>query len=417
MKEWRTKEELGILSLKKRAEFTDGQLMERLDHFLPGIMERHKADMWIMAAREYNEDPLFETFFPSAIDSSRRLTILVFSRTDDGRVERLALHSDPKWEPCYKRDWQVSRETQFEALSRIVKERSPGRAALNFSSVHAVCDGATHSLFEQIREALKSQADTEIMSSEAMAVEWLETRTKRELAVYRQIAWLTREIAVEALTGTIIPGNTHTQDMVEWIRQRVHDLGLKTSFCPTVDVQRQGEGNTRMETIILPGDIVHLDFGLHYLGLATDTQLLAYVLKPGETEPPEGLKKAISIANRLEDIISANFAEGKTGNRIFHDSMAEAESEGIKAMIYSHPIGVHCHGAGPILGLYDLQGNVPVRGEYPVRDQTCYAMEFNITCFVQEWNQEVTLFMEESTAFAAGRLGFLTSRQTEFFKA
>ncbi|WP_409294637.1 M24 family metallopeptidase [Peribacillus sp. SCS-26] len=417
MMEWRTKEEFGILSLKQRAEFTDEQLMERLENLLPGMMERHKTDMWIMAAREYNEDPLLETFFPAAIDSSRRLTILVFSRTDEGKVERLALHPNPKWEPYYKRDWQMSRETQFEALSRIVIERSPRRAALNFSNVHAVCDGVTHSLFKQIREAVKSSPETEVMSSEALAVEWLETRTERELVVYSQIAWLTREIASEVLTGTIIPGKTHTQDMVDWIRQRVHDLGLKTSFYPTVDVQRQGEGNTRMDTIILPGDIVHLDFGLHYLGLATDTQLLAYVLKPGETELPEGLKKAMSIANRLEDIISANFAEGKTGNKIYHESMAEAEGEGIKAMIYSHPIGVHCHGAGPVLGLYDLQGNVPVRGEYPVRDKTCYAMEFNITCFVQEWNQEVTLFMEESTAFADGRLCFLTSRQTEFLKA
>ncbi|PLT28569.1 M24 family metallopeptidase [Peribacillus deserti] len=409
-----TKEQLGILSLKEREGLMDSWLMHRLDILIPAIMKKHDVDMWIIAGREYNEDPLLETFFPSAIDSSRRLTIIVFYKDEANQIERLVIHSNPKFEPFYKRAWGYKGETQWECLTRIIREKKPRCAALNYSKVHAACDGLTHSLFQKIHTILENLSVTGI-SAEKMAVEWLEMRTGPELEFYPQIADITRIIAAEALEHVITPGVTNSEDVVEWIRQRVFDLGLKTSFYPTVDLQRQGEKNNRMETVILPGDIVHIDFGLYYLGLATDTQLLAYVLRKGEESPPKGVIDAMKTAIRMEDIIAGHFAEGCSGNDIFQSSVEQAGREGIKAMVYSHPLGVHCHGAGPVMGLYDCQGDIPVRGAYSIKNNTCYAMEFNVTQYIPEWGQDVTLYMEESITFKGGKVSFLTNRQIEFY--
>ncbi|MBM7693069.1 hypothetical protein JOC77_002508 [Peribacillus deserti] len=415
MKSLMSKKQLGILPLKERDRLTDSWLLHRLEFLLPVIMEKHEADMWILAGREYNEDPLLETFYPSAIDSSRRLTLIVFVKNTENQIERLVIHSNSKFEPYYSRVWDHKRETQWECLARIILEKKPRSAALNYSDIHGACDGLTHALNQKIYNILEGSSTVNVISSEKMAVEWLETRTAPELEVYPHIAEMTRLIAAEALTTAITPGVSDTESVVEWIRQRVFDLGLNTSFYPTVDLQRQGENNSRIEALILPGDIVHLDFGIHYLGLATDTQLLAYVRKKGENSAPNGLRDAMKTANRMEDIISGNFDEDQSGNDVFQRSILQSDSEGIKAMIYSHPLGFHCHGTGPLIGLFDRQGDIPVRGEYSIKNNTCYAMEFNVCQYVPEWEQEVTLYMEESISFAAGRVFYLTSRQTEFY--
>ncbi len=77
-----------ILSLKERAVVQDDLLKERLDNLLPGLMRVNGIDMWIIIAREYNEDPVASTMLPATWLHARRRTIFVF--TDKGNeVERL----------------------------------------------------------------------------------------------------------------------------------------------------------------------------------------------------------------------------------------------------------------------------------------------------------------------------------------
>lgn len=120
-------------------------------------------------------------------------------------------------------------------------------------------------------------------------------------------------------------------------------------------------------------------------------------------------------ANRLEDIISENFREQRTGNDIFAACMKQAQAENIKAMIYSHPIGNHCHGAGPFIGMYDRQGAIPVKGELAIQSNTCYAMEFNIRVYIPEWEEEIPIYLEEPIAYRDGQVHYLAKRQTDFY--
>jgi Xaa-Pro aminopeptidase len=405
-----------ILPLKKREEIQNRWLFHRLNTLLPELMRKHELEMWVVIGREYNEDPVLKTLYPAAIDSSRRLTILVFWMDEEQQLKRWVIHPNPSFEPFYERVWKREEGDQWDCLRKIVESCSPETIGLNYSHTFGAGDGLSRSYFERLDMVLNEYSDR-FVSAQQLVVDWLSIRSEKEMMSYSAIAELAREIAEEALSARVIhPGITTTEDVVDWIRQRVLDLGIETSFYPTVDLQRKGAGMDRIEgEIIRPGDIVHLDFGIRYLGLATDTQQLAYVLQPGETDAPEGLQSAFITALRLEDILSAEMKEGRTGNDVFHAAITAAKKEQIDAMIYSHPVGPHCHEAGALIGLYDQQGDVPVKGDLPLTANTCYAMEFNIRQFVPEWGQEVPIYLEEPVALINGKVEYMARRQMGFY--
>jgi Xaa-Pro aminopeptidase len=232
-------------------------------------------------------------------------------------------------------------------------------------------------------------------------------------------------IIAEAFSSrTIQPGITTTDDVVWWMRQKMLDLGLRAWFQPTVDIQAHGlayekpgagqKVSASRRKRILPGDLLHCDVGFYYLGLATDQQQNAYVLRPGEEDAPEGLKATLAEGNRLQDIHAEAMAEGRTGNEILKMALEKAKEEGLRQSIYTHPIGYHGHAAGPTIGLWDQQDGVPGQGDYELFDSTCCAIELNVVKPVPEWDdQQVRMALEEDAVFAGGGLRWLSGRQTQ----
>jgi Xaa-Pro aminopeptidase len=257
-----------------------------------------------------------------------------------------------------------------------------------------------------------------VVSAEGLAIGWLETRTEREMVIYQQICRIAHDIISEGFSDKVIqPGITTTDDVVWWYRERIKELKLDTWFQPSVSVQRN-EAETilaRRPTplVILPGDLLHVDFGITYLRLNTDTQQHAYLLKPGETEAPVYLKKALQTGNRLQDILTGNFAQGKTGNQILADTRKTAEAEGIVPSVYTHPIGFHGHAAGPPIGMWDMQGGVPYNGDYPMYYNTAYSIELNVTVDIPEWNKKIRIQLEEDGFFSEKGFRYIDGRQKE----
>ncbi|MBY6035839.1 M24 family metallopeptidase [Fictibacillus nanhaiensis] len=405
-----------IKTLKERERISDEWLLNRLHHLLPALMNKYNMDMWIIVGREYNEDPISYTLLPSVIDSSRRITIFAFVKGEDDQLNRFVIHPNKQFEPFYTCYENLNGDSPFDTLRNLINTYHPQTIGINKSAHFAFCDGLSHSYYRELVDSIGEKHSSKLISSQELALDWLQLRTESELDTYKELAAITREIVKRAFSNEVIsPYVTTTQDVVDWVRQYVLDLGLKTSFYPTVDIQRKGALSDRLEGTILPGDIVHLDFGIEYLGLCTDTQQLAYVLHSEEKEVPVGLADALNTANLFEDIFFYTCNHGMTGNEIFTKVMSKAKSEGIKAMLYSHPIGNHCHAAGPLIGLYDKQEPLPVRGELPVQNNTCYALEFNIRHYIPEWNQDIPIYLEESICFRENKMQYLTNRQTEFF--
>ncbi|GIS05936.1 MAG: hypothetical protein CM15mP109_06920 [Candidatus Dadabacteria bacterium] len=309
-----------ILPLKERAAFVNKLQKERLNKLLPQLMEKTDIDMWVLIAREYNEDPIIKTMLPPTWLNARRTTILVFSldkKTKKFESVAIARYAFGDNIPSI---WDKDKQpNQWEALKDYIVSKNPEKIGLNISSYESLADGLSKYHYDQLYNVLSPKFRKKITSAEDLAIAWIETRTDLEMTVFSQLVEISSSIIREAFsTKVITPGVTSTDDVVWWMREKVLSLGLDTWFHPTVDVQRKDNSdlyafdNKSKFDIILPGDLLHCDFGISYLTLNTDTQELAYVLKPGETNAPDFLIKAFKEGTRIQDIFTNNFKQGLT---------------------------------------------------------------------------------------------------------
>jgi hypothetical protein len=413
-----------ILPQRQRVEVVNAWLRERLDSFIPELMARENIDLWVINTREYNEDPVVLTMMPGPVMSARRRTILMLARNADagdgaGSVERLAVGRYSQ-KGFFERAWDPAVESQYECLARVIRERNPQRIALNTSADFAFGDGLTHNDYTEMAAALGPELMARTCSAERLCVGWLEHRLDAELTVYPGLVEIGHALIAEAFSTRVIqPGVTTTEDVVWWMVQKMHDLGLRPWFPPTVDIQAEGAGfsmdfseHTTPREVILPGDALHCDVGFNYLGLCTDQQQLAYVCKPGESEAPEGLRAGLAAGNRLQDLLFAAMRVGQTGNQALLEALATARAEGLNPQVYTHPIGYHGHAAGPTIGLWDQQEGVPGNGDYPVFDHTAYSIELNVRTTIPEWgDQPFVVMLEEEGALVDGAMRWLDGRQ------
>ena len=243
------------------------------------------------------------------------------------------------------------------------------------------------------------------------------------MELFKELVSITKGIIEEAFSSeVIVPGVTTTDDVVWWMRQKVTDMGLETWFHPTVDIQRKEEGlKDHIEAfsagygdkVILPGDLLHCDFGISYLRLNTDCQQHAYVLKKGETAAPLFLQTALEKGNRLQDILTQNFKTGRSGNEILSLALEEAKKDGLRPSIYTHPLGLYGHSAGPTIGMWDAQEGVPGSGDYPLFPGTVYAIELNTTVAIPDWEKDIRIMLEEAGYWGEEGFRYVNGRQTE----
>lgn len=412
-----------ILSEKNRAVKINEILKNRFENVLPGLMDKTGIDMWILISREYNEDPVLKTMLPAEWLNARRRTILVFYRDkENNTLDKLAVARYNFGENIISTWDKEKQPDQWKRLNEIIDERNPKKIGLNYSKYFNIADGLDKTDFDEFIQNISEKNKVKIVSAQKLATSWIETRTEAEMEIYRQIVTITKQIINEAFSLDVIQiGKTTTTDLEWWMRQKVTDLGLNTWFHPSVDIQRKSEisGNhlrsfsdRPVENIIMKGDLLHCDFGITYLRLNSDCQQMAYVLKDDEKDIPTFLKKAFSDANMLQDILTSNFIQGNSGNEILLNSLSEAKSRGLRPSIYTHPLGSYGHSSGPTIGMWDSQGGVAGTGDYPLNYNTVYAIELNNTSFIEEWNGDVRIMLEEAGFFDESGHSYVNGRQT-----
>ncbi len=423
-------------TLREQAAVQQEWLRVRLDSILPDLMRRHGVQTWLVVCREYNEDPVFFSIVSPTTFACRRRTIYIFHDRGPGRpFERLALGGSSQgglFEAV--RDTAVAVQTaaiagrggellgagQWALLRRLLEERDPASIAVDVSDTHAFSDGISVADYEALREALGPVLAARLRRAELLPLEYIALRPPQMAATYRRLQEIAWDIIGRAFSsGVIRPGVTTTDDVVWYTRQRLNDMGLGTWFHTSVDVQRRGVADPASlgpSPVILPGDVLHIDFGVSAMGLKTDTQHMAYVLRPGERDAPAGLKAALRASNRLQDIVMMELRPGRSGNEVLRASLASMQAAGITGTVYSHPIGDHGHGAGAIIGLWDRQEGVPGRGDAPVWANMWYSVELEARTAVPEWDGQVVRSAQEEDAIigADGVARWALRRQTDF---
>ncbi|HSB09612.1 MAG TPA: M24 family metallopeptidase [Blastocatellia bacterium] len=415
--------------LREQAAIQQQWLKLRLERVLPKLMRKHGVQMWLVICREYNEDPVFFSLVSPTVFAARRRTIYVFfDRGEEKGVERLALgggsngglytvYRDPEVEGR-----EIYGEGQWVLLKKLIEERKPASIAIDISHTHAFSDGLSAGEREKLESTLGPDYLKRIVRAENLALEYVEMRLPEMLPIYRQMMETVHSLIGRAFSNEVItPGNTTDQDVVWWLRQQVNNLGLGTWFHPSVRVQKSSRTGVNLlaedaPTIIDRGDVLHVDFGITAMRLNTDTQHMGYVLRQGETEVPAGIKRALANANRLQDLLLERMKTGRSGNEVLADTLAAMKAEGINGSIYTHPIGDHGHGAGPLIGLWDRQQGVPGRGDVLILPRSWFSIELAATTPVREWgNKDLWVGQEEDAVVdESGRVSWVLRRQTEY---
>ncbi|MGE5360487.1 MAG: M24 family metallopeptidase [Bacteroidales bacterium] len=401
------------LTLREQASTYNAWLRARLERILPELMRQEGFDMWLVICRENNEDPVFFSLVPfTNLYASRTSMLVFFDRGAEG-VERLTV-SRAGIGQLYRSAWEPEKMEQWERLAQIIKERNPKRIGIDESDTFNYGDGLTATLKKKLVAALPPEYVSRLQSAERLAIRWLERRSPEELEVYPAIVALAHRIIAEAFSSQVItPGVTTSDDVAWWMRERTRELGMTNWFHTSVSIQRIATSSHK-DNVIHRGDLLHCDFGITHLKLCTDTQQNAYVLRDGESDAPAGLKDALARGNRLQDILLAEMRTGRTGNEMLRAALTRAKAEGLDPSIYTHPLGVHGHAAGPTIGLWDRQDGVPGQGDYPLFEDTVHSIELNVKAAVPEWNnQQIQMALEQDAVFDRHGARFLDVRQTK----
>lgn len=413
--------ERAILSAQDRIAPENALTKDRLETLLPALMDETNVDMWLVLNREYAEDPVYFTLVPQPAFAARRTTMLVFHKHEDG-FDMMTVNRYPLGDP-YVATWEGGDlDAQWAALGALIAEKDPQRIGINVSKDWPVADGLTHGLHERLESVLSDDLKARLVSAEDLVVRWVETRRKDEIDVYGHAVALARSVISEAFSAQVItPGVTTTDDVSWYLHQRFEDLNLAPWFHPYVNIQRPGlsceedQPFCGEDGIIRRGDVIHTDVGICYLKLCTDTQEMGYVLKIGAAEEPDGLKAAMAVGNRWQDHLTGSFQLGRTGNDVLAATRAKCKAEQMICSTYTHPLGFFGHAPGPTIGMWDNQGPTPVRGDWPVNANTCYAIEGNVKVPVPEWGgQLVQIKLEQDACFDGERVDYLAGRQSRW---
>ena len=404
-----------VLTHREQAPIIKSWIEQRFTRVLPDLMRREGIDMWVIVTREYNDDPVFRSMSPLTTYASRRRTMIVFhDRGPAAGVEALSIGRF-NYDGLFTLV-PTANDGQWDGLRKLVEERQPKVIGIDTSSSWAHADGLSATERDAMTRALGPEFAPRMKSAENLAVGWLEKKLPEETAAYTHVMQVAHRIIRDAFSNAVItPGTTTTEDVVWWMRQRVADQGLGGWFHPSVSIQRKG-GVKDGDIVIRAGDLLHTDFGLVYLGLSTDTQHHAYVLSPGESDAPAGIRAGLAAANRLQDITMANAKPGMTGNAALAAALAQAKAEGLTPLIYCHPIGYHGHGAGTPIGMTDYQQGVPGSGEYAFHPDTWTSIELNVMHAVPEWgDQKVRFALEEDAGLFADGWRWIDGRQEKLY--
>jgi Metallopeptidase family M24 len=419
--------------LREQAEEIRSWNRIRMEKVLPALMREYGVDMWVLSMREYAEDPVFWSIKdPTTFAARRRSIFVLYDRGPEEGIERLALGggSQGGMFTAFRSTrtttsgatgatvGELVGDEQWQLFRELVEDRDPSNIVINIDEVQAFSDGLHAGEREALERALGEKYRARIRREPMLAVNFIGVRIPEMMSRYRKIEETVHAIISQAFSNAVIePGTTTTEDVVWWLREKLQKLGMTTWFQPSVGIMGRASGSPPGEDgVIQQGDVIWTDFGVIAMGLKTDTQHMGYVLQNGEMMPPAGVQQCLVNSNRLQDIVLEEMNPGRTGNAVLASALQRMRSEGIEGSVYSHPIGDHGHGAGPLIGRWDAQDGVPGRGELTLRPSTWHSIELQATTAVPEWGGQRVSCRQEEEAYldAKGDRSWVFRRQAKF---
>lgn len=391
------------------------------------MMRRHDIAMWIVVNEEFHDDPLTEYIAPPRPYAGNR-DFFVFIDTGANGLRKIAITGFA--EENLKKFFESPDEPRPAdvVLPELWQQYHPKKIALSYGARRGVQRSITKDTFDFISEKMGPEAAQHFVPAADLIEEYLITRIPDEFATYTDLVAMTDVLTFRAFSNEVItPGKTTLGDIRRWLYDQLALRGVGTWFQPDLRLQRKNMPNNTSRgflavstesMVVQPGDVLHLDFGITYMGLNSDWQKMAYVLRPGEHDAPEGLKRALKNTNELQDALMLRAARpGRTGGEVYNLAMEEMKRKGIEAKIYSHPIGNQGHGLGPSIDYRAAQRpDIGVAQSKPLVKDTYQSIELNTATPVAEWDgQKVFVMMEDDAYLTDDGYKFFVPRQESWY--
>jgi Xaa-Pro dipeptidase len=385
------------------------------------LLRKHGVGMWIVVNEEFHPDPLTEHVAP-ALQYTGRRDVHVFVDAGDAGLKAFGSYRRPSF--AYAGLFEsLPGDDPGAALRTLYDKYQPRTIALNYGGTRGQDSGLTHDSYQFLAGALGADATARFMSAGKLIEDYLDTRLPEELEHYRQLVLATDVIAQRALSNEVItPGITTAEDVMWWFNQQIASLGVgaKPWFQIHTAVQRFDAATGKAIAYVHPapndyvfqrGDVIHLDCGFDYMGLASDWQKVAYILREGETDASPGMKKALHNGWLTLEALRTSARPGMTGNEVAAATLEKLKGLDFTPSLYSHPIGTHGHGVGA-----QVNARNGVIGVGPERDfgsrlrlGSYRSIELSATTRVPEWNgAELTIPFEDDA--------YLTENGYEWFR-
>ena len=415
-----------LLPWSQQIAIREGWLVKR-HALLLAMMRRHDVGMWIVVNEEFHDDPLSQFVAPPRPYTGNR-DIFVFVDGGDQGLKKFAITGYTEENLARFFDAPTTEPRPAGPTLRALYETwKPKTIAIGINGRRGQTRSLGHDAFLFIADAVGPEGAAKFVSASDLIEEYLDTRLPDELEHYRAAVAVTEGIVKRALSPEVITsGRTTVGDVRRYLYDALWSAGVRTWFQPDLRVQRaSGDIATSRgflavapeATVIEAGDLVHIDFGISYMGFDTDWQKMAYVLKPGETAPPPGLRAALANTNTLQDAVMLRHARpGLTGGGVFRATMAEMKERGIEAMVYSHPIGTQGHGMGAGIDFRAANRSDTTALNSRLRLGSYISIELNTATVVPEWGgKKVFVMMEDDAYLTPEGFRFFRPRQEAFY--
>ena len=399
--------------------------LEKMELHLQNSMRRAGVDMWIIMSREFNVDPILQMFGDYGISGwyGHRNAYIFFDPGKNKPLERtlIGTHQSGRMVEFFPTIISYGEEGLKPHLSKYINKRKPKKIAINRSRTVSMSDGITVEMLAFLEDAIGPKYSSRLTSSQDLIFDYINHRTAAELEIETNASHRTWYILRRAFSNEVVtPGKTKLMDIYGFILQEWQDQDLEFNFSPGITIYRKGVNGGIDDTenpIVEPGDILHVDFGVRLMGLVTDQQHVAYVLRKNENEPPMGLQKLFKQSVIVGDFFAEELQAGKIGSDVKTTIEKRAAKQGIKASIYGQTQGNWVHGAGA-RAVFDWPDRYGDFAREPVRSSEFWSIEYNVQGKVPEWNNQiVTIPREEDAVIEADGSGarFIVGPQKEFW--
>ncbi|WP_218830439.1 M24 family metallopeptidase [Rubrivirga marina] len=329
---------------------------ERIARLLPEAMDRAEVDAWLILCRENDNDPMARHV---GCENAGGEAAFLFFRTDDG-LSPIAV--SPAGEATalgelgvHDRVIEIERGAGvWPSVVALFDEHAPEAVAINRGST-PIADGLSSTQYERMQAGLGDWMDRTV-SAERLISEWLAVKTPAEVEIMREAAALTARWQEEAYAAAV-PGVTTDRDIADFLEARMAEAGVGDGWAPdqnpAVNSGRDRGHSHPTDRVIQPGDFIQTDFGIRVGDMwVTDIQRFAYVLAPGETEPPAEALARWEAAKRGSRAAFEAMRPGARGVDVDLAQRAVMREDGSLPVMWStgHPVGYWAHDSGPSLG-------------------------------------------------------------------